>query len=111
MKSQDPSSVPVVQDTKAVAPEGVEAIGSIFRGMVEPLAASQVDVARETTRQTEIIANSTSKFFNGVFAIAGMIVVLAGAALFLGKDQITEKIIIALLAFLGGFGVGKSMKR
>ena len=111
MKENSRNEAEIVHEADQITAEGLEPISGIFKGMVEPLADSQIQAARETTKQAEIIAKSTNKFFLGVFIIAGMVVILAAVALFQDKDQITEKVIIALFAFLGGFGAGKSIKR
>jgi hypothetical protein len=45
--------------------------------------------------------------FWGICFIVTCILILAGFALYLDKDGITEKIIIAIVSFLGGLGIGK----
>jgi hypothetical protein len=83
-------------------------IGEMFRGVVEPLAEGQKAAAIERTKQTEIISKERTKKFWGACAIAGAVVVIAAIALYLGKDQLTEKILIAIVSFLGGIGFGKN---
>jgi hypothetical protein len=83
-------------------------LAAIIQAAVTPFAQSQETVARETTRQAQIIANSKTVVVKWIGAIAILVLVLAGCALFLGKDQLTEKVIVAILGFLGGVGYGKS---
>lgn len=89
----------------------VEAFAGLIRSLSEPIANSQVVVAQETTKQTKIVADTTKSLFKGLIGIAFSVVVLAGLALYQGEVQLTEKIVIALLGFLGGFGVGKSASK
>ena len=89
----------------------VEAFASLIKSISEPIANSQVIVAQETTKQTQIVANTTKSLFRGLIGVAFAVVILAGLALFKGETQLTEKIVIALLGFLGGFGVGKSASK
>ncbi|MDF2156096.1 hypothetical protein [Vibrio sp. CAU 1672] len=88
-----------------------EAFAALIKNISQPITESQIIVAKETTKQTEIIAKTTTSLFMGLIGIAFTIVVLAGLALYKGETQLTEKIIIALIGFLGGFGVGKSASR
>lgn len=102
------SQVEVMEKTPA---SDVEAFAGLIKSISEPIANSQVVVAQETTKQTQIIANTTKSLFRGLIGVAFAVVVLAGIALFKGEAQLTEKIVIALLGFLGGFGVGKSSSK
>ncbi len=95
------------------SPELVEvnAVSEIIRGAVEPFAEGQKIVAIETTKQTEIIANAKTKMFWGICVLTALIIFLAAFALYLDKDQITEKVLIAIVSFLGGLGVGKQVNK
>jgi uncharacterized membrane protein YuzA (DUF378 family) len=44
------------------------------------------------------------------FGLAGVLVLVAIVALFLGKDPLAEKIIFAVIGFIGGFAFGKSAR-
>jgi hypothetical protein len=100
-----------VKQAQGMADEGVEGLAHVVRAVVEPLARSQEGVAKEATKQTEILARSYSKVFIGILILAGLVILLAGVALFLGKEQVTEKVLIALVGFLGGLGFGRTVRR
>jgi len=89
----------------------VSAVSEIIKGAVEPFAESQKIVAIEGTKQTEIIAKAKTKMFWGICVLAALIIFLAAFALYLDKDQITEKVLIAIVSFLGGLGFGKQVNR
>ncbi len=85
----------------------MSSLAEMVQGAVEPFAESQKKVAIETTKQTEIIAKEKTKMFWGICFLSALVIILAGIALFLGKDQITEKVIIAVVSFMGGLGFGR----
>ena len=87
----------------------ISAVSEIIRGAVEPFAESQKVAAIEGTNQTKIIVGAKLKMFWGVCYLVTLILILAGLALYLDKDSITEKIIIAIVSFLGGLGIGKQV--
>lgn len=87
----------------------MSALSELIKGAVTPFAESQTVAAQEATKQTEIIASTKLKMFWGVCVLAAFIILLAGYALFLGKDGITEKVLIAVVSFLGGLGFGKQV--
>ncbi|SEA83835.1 hypothetical protein SAMN05660420_03364 [Desulfuromusa kysingii] len=82
----------------------VSTVADMIKGAVEPFAESQRIAAVEGTKQTEIIVKAKTKMFLGICGLVTLIIIIAGIALFLEKDQITEKIIIAIVSFLGGMG-------
>lgn len=82
-------------------------IADMVKGAIEPFAQSQSIAAQEGTKQTQILSNERTKMFIGAAILVGMILVIACIALFLNKDAITEKILIAVVSFLGGLGVGR----
>jgi len=86
----------------------VEALSGLLKNITEPMANSQVVAAKEATKQTKIIADTTRTVFRGLIGVAFAVIILAGVALVMKETQVTEKIVIALLGFLGGFGLGKS---
>ncbi len=89
----------------------ISTLADMVQSAVEPFADSQKIVARETTKQTEIIAKEKTKMFWGLCFLATLVLVLAGIALFLDKEQITEKVIIAIVSFMGGLGFGKKSSK
>lgn len=89
----------------------VSAVSEIIKGAVEPFAESQKVIAIESTKQTEIIVNAKTKMFWGICGLVTLIIVLAAFALYLDKDQVTEKIIIAIVSFIGGLGFGKQSNK
>ena len=93
----------------AKIPEAVEisALSAMIKEAVTPFAESQSVVAQEATKQTEIVARVRLKMFLGICGLVALIIILAGIALYLGKADITEKVLIAIVSFLGGLGFGK----
>lgn len=85
----------------------LSALSDLVKSAVTPFAESQTVVAQETTKQTEIIAGTKLKMFWGLCGLVALIIGLAVYALYLGKGDITEKVIIAIVSFLGGLGFGK----
>ena len=98
-----PHSV-VVQGSE---PVDVQAIAGLFQGLVTPIAKSQEYAEAEKTKRVQIEANTTTSFLRYSFGLATIILAIAVAALFLGKDQLSEKIIFAVVGFIGGFAFGK----
>ena len=96
---------PVVQDG---APVEVQAIASLIKGFIEPLARSQETAETEKTKRVQIEASTARTVLRYSFGLAGFLVVVAIIALFLGKDQLTEKIVFAVIGFIGGFAFGKT---
>lgn len=89
----------------------MSALSELVKNAVTPFAESQTVVAQETTKQTEIIANTKLRMFWGVCVLAALILLLAGYSLSLGKDAIAEKVLIAVVSFLGGLGFGKQVSK
>lgn len=85
----------------------ISTLAEMVQSAVGPFAEAQKVVAVEATKQTEIIVLAKTKMFWGICGIVAGIIILAGMALFLEKEQITEKIIIAIVSFLGGLGFGR----
>ena len=82
-----------------------------MKGLVEPFAKSQETSQIEATKRVEIISKLASRLFLKIFVIGVLVIILAGIALFRGNIQLTEKIIIALFAFLGGMGFGRFISK
>lgn len=89
----------------------VDEFAASIRGIIEPLAESQMAISQETTKQTQIVADTTKSIFRGIISVVLAVVVLSFTALFLGEIALTEKIVFALLGLLGGFGIGKFSSR
>lgn len=87
----------------------VNALGDMLSGLVKPLAESQTAVAQQQTKQIEIVSAERIKMFWGSCALAFCVLTIAGLALFLGKDQLAEKVLIAVVSFLGGMGIGRQV--
>ncbi len=99
---------PVVQGG---APVEIQAIASLVKGFVEPLAHSQEIAETEKTKRAQIEADVVSTVLRYSFALAAVLVIIAIIALFRGKDQLTEKIVFAVVGFIGGVAFGKSAPR
>ena len=114
MNTKEDNLTPVAEPkSEDISPEIVEvsAVSEMIRGAVEPFAKSQEIVAKETTEQTRIIVKGKTNIFWGLCGLAALIIVISGIALFLDKEHVTEKIIIALFSFLGGLGFGKQTNK
>lgn len=99
------------ETSSTITEKDIQMLGAVISSFAQPMAQAQQTVAIESTKQTKIIAEATQKTYRGFFIVAIGILVLAGLAMWRDKDQITEKLIIALLSFLGGLGVGKSLNK
>ena len=98
---------PVVQGGEPVE---VQAIAGLFRGLVEPIAKSQEFAEAEKTKRAQIEAGTTTSFLRYSFGLAAVILAISVVAMFLGKDQMAEKIIFGVVGFIGGFAFGKGAK-
>lgn len=92
-------------------PVELQAIGKMFEGLITPLARSQEIAAVEGTKRAEIMAKIAHRGLLYFFAVAFSILVIAVVALYLGKDQLAEKIIFGVITFIGGLGIGRSMPK
>ena len=106
-----PDSTKIIEVDHSKDVVEISALSEIIKGAVTPFAESQAVAAREGTKQTEIIAGAKLRMFWGVCFLATLIILLAGYALSLGKDSITEKVLIAIVSFLGGLGFGKQISK
>lgn len=91
----------------AEAQRMLAALGTV----IEPLAQSQATAQRESTKRAEIAAQNARRLTYSGAVLGGMIIVLAGIALVMNKDQITEKVLIAVVSFVGGWGIGRHPQR
>jgi len=88
-----------------------ESVTALIEGIVSPLLKSQETAEQEKTKRTSILAEVANKAIYALIIIAGLILLLAGYALKHGYDSFAETIVIALLAFMGGLGVGKASNK
>lgn len=96
------------------ASEGVVQVGDkhemavlkeLVNGIAEPLIISQ----EEETKRANLLIGLYQNLANKLFWIIVIILAIAALALWKGNAQLTEKVIIALIGFIGGLGVGKGM--
>ena len=92
-------------------PVEIQAMGKFFEGIIAPLARSQEIAAVEGTKRAEILAKIAHKGLLYFFAVAFSILAISVVALYLGKDQLAEKIIFGVITFIGGLGIGRSMPK
>lgn len=104
VNSVSPKSV-IVQGSE---PIDVQAIAGLLQGLVQPIAKSQEYAEAEKTRRVQIEANTTTSLLRYSFGLAVVILCIAALALVLDKDQLAEKVIFAVVGFVGGFAFGKS---
>ncbi|MCG7968581.1 MAG: hypothetical protein JAY63_18495 [Candidatus Thiodiazotropha taylori] len=88
-----------------------EALAGLVRSISEPIAEAQTIAAKEATKQNEIAAKTNKTVFLGLVAVALSVVLVSVLALYEGQTQLKEKILMALVGFMGGFGVGKVTSR
>lgn len=108
------AGVEVINESRAAESAEVvelQTLAHLFQGVLEPLAKSQEIAAIEGTKRAEILARIAHRGLMYFFSVAFIILFLAGAALFLGKDQLAEKIIFGVITFIGGLGIGRSMPK
>jgi uncharacterized membrane protein YgcG len=87
--------------------KGIELVVSAIAPITQPFAkAEQLKQTEETKRHAMTIGALRLSAILLFFVIIA-IFILAGIALCLGKDSLTEKMIIAALSFLGGLGLGR----
>jgi len=113
--TDEPKDIAPTSPTSPVVEEGqpveVEDIANLFKGVIEPIARSQEIAQTEETKRAQIGADIASKFLRYFFGIAFTILIIAVIALFLGKDQLTEKIVFGVIGFIGGYAFGKGTPR
>ncbi|ESP95044.1 hypothetical protein [Pseudoalteromonas luteoviolacea] len=86
-------------------------VGKLVEGFLTPYIQGQQLVAAEATKRAEIQAKLIGRGLNYFFGIAFLILAIALFALFTGKDDLGEKIIFAVITFIGGLGLGKSLPK
>ena len=96
------------QEVVATPKENVDGLIAIAQAVVTPYMQVQETAEKEETKRESIRAEVTGKLINRVFYIGLAVLVIAGMALFKGDSRITESIVIALVAFLGGVGFGRT---
>jgi hypothetical protein len=112
--SDNPTQTPVVMPSMQVpgiSDKDIQMMAVAIGGFAQPLAEAQKTVAMETTKQAQIAANVTTTVYRGFFIVGVLVIALAAAAMFTGKDQTAEKLVFALLGFLGGLGFAKWVQK
>ena len=94
-----------------ISEKDIQMIGTIISSFAQPMAHAQETAAIEATKQTQIIADAAHKSYRWLFIIVLGVLILASCAMFMNKDQITEKLVIAMFSFLGGVGIGRVAKK
>ena len=112
--NNDQASVEITPQSPVVdqgGPVELQAIGKVFEGLVAPLARSQEISAIEGTKRAEILAKIAHRGILYFFIVAFSILAISVIALYLGKDELAEKIIFGVITFIGGLGIGRSMPK
>lgn len=89
----------------------IQGIATILEGVVTPFAKAQEASEKEATKRTTILAKVAEKLIYAVVLIVVCVLILAAYSLSLEQNQLAEKIVIALLAFLGGLGAGRVLNK
>ncbi|MCS4502599.1 hypothetical protein NYO91_00765 [Arhodomonas aquaeolei] len=92
--------------THQASSEFVE-FAQVMQGITQPIADAQETAAKEATERAKVTASTVRILIIGAYVVGALIIGLAAYALALGDSDMAEKVIVALLAFLGGFGLGK----
>lgn len=95
---------------EVVHPSGGQDV-TVIKELVDAFAVPFVKGQEEETKRAQIMASVLEKFLGYVAFAVVLIIVLAGIALFLGEKQLTKDIVLALIAFLGGFGFGRGTSK
>lgn len=111
MSTPAPVVVPDIQVQPGTSDKDVQMIAAAIGSFAQPLAEAQKIAAVEATKQAEIIADVTKSVYRGFFYLSVLIIILAAIAMLTGKDQMAEKLVFALLGFLGGLGFAKWVQR
>lgn len=107
-KKEIPNAEVVYKDANS---NEINDIGALIQGVVTPFSQAQETSQKESTKRAEILAGVANKAIYALFGIAALILTLAGYAVSQGNDALAEKLVIALLAFLGGLGAGKAVNK
>lgn len=102
-----PTITPEIQLPSGVTDKEAQMLAAAISSFAHPLADAQKVAATEATKQAQIYADVVRSVYRGFFYVAVMVLVLAGLAMFTGKEQTAEKLIFGLLGFLGGLGFAK----
>lgn len=84
---------------------------AVLEPLITPFTKAQEVSEKEATYRTTILAKLAEKAIYALVGVVILIIALAAYALSLGEIQLVEKIVIALLAFLGGLGAGRATNR
>lgn len=106
----DKNEEPKAAEGEVVHSSGGQDISGI-KELVDAFAVPFVKGQEEETKRAKIMASVLEKFLGYVAFAVVLIIILAGIALFLGEKQLTKDIVLALIAFLGGFGFGRGTSK
>lgn len=119
--TNDSSHSPVESDVPRPEPVKVEHVESKDNNqelsellqLVQPIIPFVKDIvsatSQATTQQTEIIATTQRRIVYCVTFLAAAVIAVSIIALFVQQVELTEKIMMGLLGFLGGFGSAKAI--
>lgn len=82
--------------------------GSPASTLIEKFEPAHIDKVLEYTRKD----SSEEHQRKVLYYVGGLLtlLILSGVFLYFGKDALLEKLVVAIIGFLGGYGVGKSGK-
>jgi hypothetical protein len=86
-------------------------VEDVLRIMAGPFAKAEGIGHVEQTKRHAITAEVEKKGIASAFWIAVGVLGLAGVALFKDQPQLAEKVILAVIAFAAGVGVGREWPR
>lgn len=91
------------------------ALSQFLRGITEPIAEAQKVQATEQTRQIEVqveaeVTRHRYTLFFAAFIVAAVLA-FAILALVTGSKDVAEKVVIAAVAFAGGYGAARAGSR
>jgi DMSO reductase anchor subunit len=110
-KGNDVPSKEDESDQELLPPESDQSMLDMVKSIqeiVKPFAKAQETQAVENTKQLTIRARLATLTQWHTFTLAASVVILAGIAIATQQSSLAEKIVIALLSFMGGYGYAKS---
>ncbi|MEQ4617630.1 MAG: hypothetical protein ABN482_06235 [Corticimicrobacter sp.] len=96
---------------KPTEERNLELLAALASNLAQPFAESQKVVATEATKRHEISAKAGSRMIFGAFLIGVLIIDLAYMSLYQGNAGLAEKIVVAVIGFLAGLGVGRTTSK
>ncbi len=91
--------------------KSLELLSVVAQNLVQPFTEAQKVSETEATKRHEISVRANSKVIYGAFGIGVLILGLAYVALFKDNSSLAEKIVVAVISFLAGLGVGRTTSR